>query len=180
MPTDYTSLKQDILDFLERGGDPTITAKLDTIISLSESWINRRLAGYQREVTASLAANSEGEIALPFGFVGMRSVYFNDEPQLYSISGSTLSVRNGAAQSYAVTYFAKLTALSETNPTNWLMDAAPDAYLDACLMRACIFLQDAANANAYGTNAAAAIDELTMQNTVAQYSRATIQMRIAP
>lgn len=179
--SNYTELKAEILAFLERDGDATVTDRLDTIIPLAESWINRRLAGYQRELSAPIVTDGNGIGTLPAGFVGARTLRRADGRTFsYDVSGSTITVTAGASQSLNLLYLSRLVGLSDANPTNWLLDASPDAYLDACLMRASILLQDPAGAAAYEGSAAAAIDDLTIQNQAAQYAnqRFAIPVRV--
>lgn len=176
--SNYAELKAEILSFLEREGDSKVTPKLDTIIALAESWINRRLRGYQREVTASVTADAAGIVPLPAGFVGARSVSMNGRPAAYSMTGTSLVIERGADGTFDLVYLVRLAPLSLLVPTNWLLQAAPDAYLDACLMRASILLQDPEGAAAYGGSAASAIDELTVQNTIAQYANARFTMPV--
>lgn len=174
--SNFTELKAEILEFLERTGDAAVTGRLDTIVPLAESWINRRLGGYQREIKVTLIADAVGDIALPVGFTGVKTISMNRRPYRYSVSGSTLTVESGANGTFDLVYLSRLVPLTDANPTNWLLDAAPDAYLDACLMRACIFLQDAAAAQGYGGTAGDSLDELTKQNMAAQYSNASLKI----
>lgn len=172
MITDYTSLKSAVTAWLERDGDTSLSAQLPTIISMSESWLKRQLVGYQREITTTLAADADGVVALPSDFIGIRSVYFGTRPYKYSISGTSLTVNNGAGYTFDVTYYASLPALSDENTTNWLLELAPDVYLYACMAQASAFSQDWQNAAIYEAKATQFLEELNLQNTVAQYGRA--------
>lgn len=172
----YAGLSASLQTWAERTYTQT---QVDEFIAMAEAAFNRRLLGYQREVTTTLATDANGIVALPSGFLGMRSVIQNDLPFQYGISGSSLQITDGASQSFAVTYFAKLAPLSGTNATNWLLDAAPDAYLFMCRALQCAFEEDVAG-QTFEARALGIIDDLTMQNTVAQYARASVTMRIAP
>lgn len=173
---DYAGLKTAINEWADRGYDDT---KLDEFIALAEAAIRRRLIGYRREVTDTLTTDANGEVALPSDFLGIRSIYDGTTPYQWNISGSTLYVTDGASRAFDVTYFAKLPALSDDNPTNWLLDEAPDAYLFMCRAYQCAFIEDP-NAPAWESRAFGILDELNVQNTVAQYSRTGYRMRQAP
>lgn len=163
--TDFASLKSTAASWLERDID-------DAVVSMAESWLKRQLTGYQREVTATLTTDSTGAVALPADFLGIRSVYSGRQPFKYSISGSSLRVNNGASRVFDVTYYARLAPLSDSNPTNWLLLQAPDIYLYALLAQASAFAQDWQNAAIYEAKATEFLDQLNLQNTVAQYGRA--------
>lgn len=166
---------------LQTWGERTYSqAQIDEFISMAEAAFNRRLLGYQREVTATLTMDADGDVALPTGFLGIRSVYdASDVPHRYSISGSSLNVIDGESEAFTVTYFARLTPLTSTETSNWLLAAAPDAYLFMCRALQCAFEEDP-RAEVFEARALGIIDELTMQNTVAQYGRAGVTMRVAP
>jgi hypothetical protein len=58
-------------------------------------------------------------------------------PSAYSVVGSDFQFfpapEAGSSYTAALTYWQKIPALSEANPTNWLLTAAPDAYLYGAL-----------------------------------------------
>lgn len=165
---DFAALKSAVNAWATRNYSDDL---LNQFIELAEARIRRNLVGYQREITASMVADGNGVIALPAGFLGMRSVYYNDLPYRYSISGSSLTVIDGAGYTFDVTYFGTLPALSDSNTTNWLLDAAPDVYLWLVKAQAREFNEEwelAAGLEAKGLQALA---DLNLQSTVAQYSR---------
>ena len=178
MITDYTSLKEAVLAWLEREGDTALSGQINTIISLAESWLRRQLAGYQREIATTLTTDGTGAVALPIDFIGVKGVSLANVPYSYSISGTTLVVARGASRTFDVVYYGKLPGLSETNPTNWLLSLAPDVYLYACLARASAFAQDWQNAAIYEGNATEALTQVNMQNAVAQYGRSGMNLPV--
>lgn len=170
---DYTSLSAAISTWATRTYSQ---AQTDEFIQLAESAFNRRLQGYQRETTTTLTADTNGDIALPADFLGMRSVYDGDDAYTYNISGSTLNVIDGESRGFTVTYYAKLLPLSATNTSNWLLAAAPDAYLFMCKAQQRAFEEEFQTAAGFEGKALAIIDELSMQNTVAQYGRMSLRV----
>jgi len=173
---DYAGLKTAINDWSDGGYDD---AKLDEFIDLAEAAIRRRLVGYQREITTTLTTDADGEVALPSDFLGIRSVYYDTTPYRWNISGSTLYITDGESRSFEVTYYAKLPELSDSNPTNWLLDEAPDAYLFMCRAYQLAHDEDP-GAQVWEQKAFGILDDFNVQNTVAQYSRTGLRLRQAP
>ena len=165
---DIAGLKSAVNNWSERSFSDD---QLNEFIELAEARIRRNLTGYQREVTESLAADADGVVALPSGFLGMRSVYFNGRPYQYSISGSSFTVRDGGGYTFDVTYFSSLPALTDGNPTNWLLDMAPDVYLWLVKAQAREFNEEWELASGLEARGLSALADLNLQSTVAQYSR---------
>lgn len=165
---EFSDLKNAVNNWSERSYDDAL---LNQFVELAEARIRRNLVGYQREITASMIADSEGVIALPTGFIGLRSVYYNDLPYRYSISGSNVTVLDGAGYTFDVTYFGTLPALSDSNTTNWLLDIAPDVYLWLVKAQAREYNEEWEAASGLEAKGLQALSELNLQSTVAQYAR---------
>jgi hypothetical protein len=60
------------------------------------------------------------------------------QPQVYAVSGSSLLIAPSPDAAYTIrlVYKQALPALSENNPTNWLLNKQPDLYLAASLAMA--------------------------------------------
>ena len=69
-----------------------------------------------------------------------------------------------AAYSVALTYYARIPALSDANPTNWLLDIAPDLYLYGSLLAADAFLRDGEAAVGWKALYEQGIEELKASN----------------
>jgi hypothetical protein len=61
-------------------------------------------------------------------------------------------------------YYAKLSKLSTTNTTNWLLTAAPDVYLYGALMQAAPYLQDDARIAVWASMYRAGLEELALSD----------------
>lgn len=173
---DFASLKTAVNNWAERSYSDS---QLNEFIELAEARIRRNLVGYQREVTASLAADSNGAFTLPTDFLGMRAVYYQNRPYRYNISGSTATVIDGAGYTFDVTYFGKLPALSDTNTTNWLLDEAPDAYLWLVKAQSREFNEEWEAAAGLEAKGLSALADLNLQSTVAQYARTGMQLPVS-
>lgn len=181
MITDRQSLEAVILAWLERDGDTALEGQVGTIIQNAESWLNRKLLGYQREVVGTLAVDADGYAALPTGALGIAGISYLGIPKRFQVSGTQIYVPNYGNYTLDIVYYSKLMPLEDDADTNWLLEVAPDAYLYACLSQASIFAQDIQNASVYASQAEGILNELILQNTVAQYGRAGLSLpRHAP
>jgi hypothetical protein len=66
------------------------------------------------------------------------------KPEYFSIVGNQLEVIPSPDTEYSaeLTYYAKITALSDANTSNWLLAYAPDLYLYGALLEATPYLKD--------------------------------------
>lgn len=175
---DYTTLTAAIGTWAERTYD---AAQTDLFILMAEAEIDLELDGYQRETTVVMTTDADGNVALPADFLSIRSIYdANEDPFRYQISGSTLFVEDGASTAFDVTYRQKLTPLSAANPTNWLIDAVPNIYLFMASAQQRAYEEEFQAAAGFEAKGKALIDKLTSRNTVAQYGRASLNIRQAP
>lgn len=69
-------------------------------------------------------------------------------PTGYAIVGSTINVRPLGDGDLTITYYGKIPALTRSNPTNWLLEKAPDAYLYALVEEIAIWESNADKAGA--------------------------------
>ena len=166
-------------------------------ILLAESKINRRLGPqYRRETTTTLNTDANGEVSLPSGFIGMRSItrdLAGSQPLIpvswralinlnayeesgvpvnYAISGSTLKVAPICDDNFIAVYWASLTALSDANASNWLLAHSPDVYLFYCRAAQAAFEEEFDKAAVFEAQAEKGLDEVVGQGTVAQYAAA--------
>jgi hypothetical protein len=165
----YSGLKSSIAEWLARS-DLT-TAQVEDIILMFEKEANRNLRVRQMETSTSLTPAS-GEASLPSDFLAVRSLTWEGSttaqleyvhpdwlrakypsaedgtPAVFTIEGSTLSIRPTSTTSLTLRYWQKIPALEDQGDagTNWLLTAHPDVYLAGCLYRAQKFLQNAQGA----------------------------------
>ena len=66
----------------------------------------------------------------------------------YTVVGSTIKVRPIMDGDLTVTYYGKIPALTPANPTNWLLEKAPDVYLYALVTEIAIASKDQAGVQA--------------------------------
>lgn len=165
--TTYAELKGAISNWLNRGD---LTSIIPDFITLAEADINRtlRVSSQMKRSTATL----DGQFSdLPTDFGQMDHVQLNDtvpyalkyvdpaeldrqreaffsvpgKPREYTIIGSTIEVAPEPDDEYEVeiVYYTRgVVALSGTNPSNWLLEKHPDAYLYGALLHSAPYLHD--------------------------------------
>ena len=184
--TTYTELKSSLADWLNR---TDLTSALADFISLAEAQMERQLRTRQMIVraTASFAAAAEYG-TVPDDFLETKSIKLDTNPvtslsfqtiegmdQLsnttYLSSGKPLyftvvgnqfrllPIPDGAYTADLV-YYAKLTKLSSTVATNWLLTQAPDVYLYGALLQAAPYLQDDARISVWSSLYLAGLEQL--------------------
>lgn len=182
MINDYASLRATAYAWL---WDKSVTANLPHFIELAEFYLQDRIKirGWEVRKTATLSAEY---LALPTDFIEMRNIQLNENPlivlkpktalqmdeeyptsetgtpEAFTIIGSELQIKPVADRGYTVemAYVAKLTALSDSNPTNWLITNRPNIYLYATLREAAIALNDPTRIETYQRLCNGLIDEL--------------------
>lgn len=161
----YTDLKGAVAKWLSRRSD--LTDVIPDFIALGEARIAREMR-LQRMITAgqTLAALAGvNTVALPDGWLEFTSVRIGSSatpltrrspqllgdawaaagsgmPQQYDIEGNNLLLGPMPDADYTVyvSYYAKLTALSDTNATTWLLADHPGLYLWSALAEAAPFI----------------------------------------
>ena len=158
-----------MLDWIARS-DVTDAVLSDCVV-MFESVANRQLRVRQMETSTTLTPSS-GEATLPTDYLAWRSVTWEgdptvqleyveprwmraaynstdaDTPTVFTIEGSTFSLRPTSTTSVTLRYWQKIPDLA-TNSTNWLLSAHPDVYLHGCLYEVYKYLRDADGAVAY-------------------------------
>lgn len=94
-------------------------------------------------------------------------------PRVYAISGTSsgreiqLYPAPDKAYTAALVYYGKPTALSGSNPSNWILAEAPDAYLYGALLQSAPFLRDEGRIQVWQTLYESAVTALqTMDRTI--------------
>lgn len=101
----------------------------------------------------------------PEEMVARKTAYPNasGDPQAFSVVGSQLQFWPWAAGTFAdaeLTYWAKVPALTDAAPTNWLLTNHPDIYLYTSLIQSAPYLSENARIQVWGVLASTALDDL--------------------
>lgn len=144
---DYSDLLVQVADYTGRDDFGHVFPRL---VSFTEIKLNRVLRVGGMETSTTLTTNSSGNVALPAGFLEMRQVKNSSGTVLDAVTptagdfihgpyaGTTVNwyVKGGtfytvpySEATFSVVYYTKITSLSPTNTTNWLLTDAPLLYL---------------------------------------------------
>jgi hypothetical protein len=151
---DYSTLISVIADELDRDD---LTATIPQFIQLAEAVLNRELRTPDMESSTLLNATSEN-VALPSDYLAMRSIYIEGSPDRPLRGMAPTAIRQqfdgsaGTPVAYTLVsgglrlepppsstiqlqldYFARIEGLSDSSPSNWMLEKNPDVYLDASL-----------------------------------------------
>jgi len=193
----YTTLKSSIANWFAKSNVTSSDSIVDDCIDLAEAEVNRRLR-LRFMVSTATATVTAGDttVALPDDFLELRGAYRDGSPQSsleYCTPEQLNSISNSSRAPYAfsiigsnlafpgpdsdgseieLTYYAKPTALSASNETNWLTTNAPQVYLFGALKYAAIYAGDDADAQRYGTLFEGALSALTTEEAFSAYGPA--------
>lgn len=153
---------------------------LTDFIYLAEREMERVLPVAAREVSTALAVTGQ-TAALPIDFKAVRhitvgsgvplglaaaSVVANNKctgcPNAYAIIAQQIwfsPIPNGA-QNGTLVYERRITPLTDSSPSNWVLDKHPDAYFYGALVQAADFIEDPAKIGRYRTMFEAVIGQI--------------------
>lgn len=152
----YSDLVTALEGYLNRAD---YTPQIPTFITLTEARLNRLLDDPEMEQRATITGTAQ-YTALPSDFKRIIGVTTGGVP-LQQVSGSTITSLNqsytGTPRQYAIVdgaitfapissantisilYVRRIPPLSDSEPTNWLIELAPDLYLYGALLQAHIY-----------------------------------------
>lgn len=161
----YSDLQGEVASWLRRAD---LSAEIPTFVALAEAQMNRRLR--VRAMAARLSPSWADEyVDLPADFLAEREVSLTDgsgakhrlaylapepmdlaslspssgRPRFYGLYGGQMRLHPSPDQAYAaeLVYLQAIPALSDANPSNWLLAAHPDAYLYGALAQSAPYLK---------------------------------------
>jgi len=173
--TTYTELKTSIGDWLNRSD---LTTAIPDFISLAEAQIERTLRTRQMIVRANASFDAQYG-AVPSDFLEVKSLKLTStnpqtplsflsidaldnemtkytasgKPKFFGVVGGQFRIVPTPDSNYTteLTYYAKLTKLSSSVSSNWLLASSPDIYLYGALLQAAPYLQDDARIQTWAT-----------------------------
>lgn len=193
----YDDLKAAVGRWLHRT-DLAVVA--EDLITLFQMRANRNLRVRQMETTLSQSVTGQ-TVSLPadwLEFIGQPTL--SGKPQsfvtrdqfkrldglvhvfeqgYFSIFGSSLrlNVDVSAGVTLAFDYYAKIPALSDTNPTNWLLEDGADVYLYGSLLEAAPYLNNDARIATWQGLLTTAMNDLQAASDTAKTSGGTLEIR---
>lgn len=142
--TNYSELQSAVATWLDR---TDLADVMPDFIALGENYINYGggASGINceplrvREMHKDISLPVENGIAvLPHDFLSLISISKTASEQAlsYRIIGEDLRLNDWQGGDVNLIYYARISALSDANPTNWLLQKHPDIYLRTTQMMA--------------------------------------------
>ena len=198
--TNYSTLISTVADYLNR---QDLTAQIPTFIQFAEADMNTRLRTREMIVRAT-TTNDDEFVRLPLDFleginlqiVGgqspLRFITLDEADMVNAAQGYTAPtfypLMNGAIElvpppatgvdvEIEMVYYGKITSLSESNTTNWLLTKAPDVYLYGALTHAAPFLMDDQRISVFGSFYSQRIEALNDESQKSLHSGSPLVAR---
>lgn len=198
----YAELKTAIADFLNR---EDLTSMIPTFIALAESKINRDVRHWRMESRAETEIDSQfhalptdwletirfhtnGDGTNPIELISMSQMQkrrtVNDDasgrPSFYAHVGGQFEFYPTPDGTYSsdLLYYAKLSALSDSNTTNWLLSEAPEVYLYGSLLHSAPYLQEDERIQTWGALYLEAAGALNDASNAAKWSGSGMRMKV--
>lgn len=191
----YAELQTEVIDWSYR---TDLDSRIPNFIALCESDLQVRckLVDFEASATVTL---TDGVGTLPTGFSGMRAVYWNGDVTkplkyvtpdrydtlqnetgdgvFYTLTGSSIKVSPPGSGDVVMTYKARFTPLSNTDPTNVLLTNYPDAYLHGTLLQLRTFCKDRQGMADELALYEAAVKRIEIDNNQRKYAGATLEVK---
>ena len=197
----YAELKTAISNYLNRSD---LTSDIDTFIDNVEAELNRRLRTKDMIKRATATADSQ-YLTVPTDWIEAINVEItsNDFSPLFQQSIESLDVyrksnNNSTGQpiyfamvddsielaptpdaeyTLQLTYYAKISALSDSNTSNFVSVSHPDVYLYGALKHASIFLMEDERIPMFTQQFEKALEEMRLEQEKAAFGKGSLMMR---
>lgn len=188
---DFPGLVSTIVSYAFRAGDAEFEAMVPTFIQLTESRINRTLRVAEMEQVTDIALTG-GAGALPADYLQIRRVHagspsvelelvtpgwagsayptnYGGPARHFTIVGNTIQSYPSSTGPLSIVYYAKIPPLTETSPTNWLLEKAPELYLYGALTEAAPYMLDDGRIQGWMTLFLGALKELRAADVMGRF-----------
>ena len=200
--TTYDELKASIADFLNRDD---LTSVIPDFITLAESNLNMTVRHWRQEKRSTAEIDTQYS-AIPADFLEVISFHISsgDYRSLELISQAEMQDRryksgdaSGKPAFYAITageievyptpdgtydaelyYYSRITALSESNTSNWLLEYFPEAYLYGSLLHSAPYLKDDERVQVWASLYANAINAINAESEKSKFGGSGRRMKI--
>lgn len=201
--TNYSDLKTQVANYL---GRTDLTSQIPTFISFAEIRLSRELRIRQMLKTSTATmTGGDSTVGLPSDFLEMRDLFVDGNPRIavsyvtpsnftrdtratesgkpvfYTMRGQEFEFAPVPDTNYTLQmlYYAKPTALSDSNTSNVFLANCPDALLYASLLEAEPYLMNDARTEVWTNLYRAATNNLNNSDEQAEYAGVPISMKIA-
>ena len=200
--TTYDELKASIADFLNRDD---LTSVIPDFITMAEAEFNRSIRHWRMEKRSTAEIDTQYS-AIPSDFLEAIRFYItsNDTRPLELISQGELLDRkyrsantSGKPAYYAITageievypvpdgtytaelyYYSRISALSASNTSNWLLQYFPDAYLYTALVHSAPYLKDDVRTQVWASFAQNAVAGINAESEATKFGGSGRRMKI--
>lgn len=196
--TDYTTLQATIADWLDR---QDLAPVIPSFIRLAEAEIERKVRTSDMEARAVVTVD-EPYVSLPADFLQLRRLsavvggaarqlpiltaeQMGDfmeahpeagPPQVAAVVAGQIQLGPAPDGQYELelVYYRKIPALSGDNPTNWLLEKYPDAYLYGALQHSAPYIRDDGRVAMWADKFTAVLREIGAADERALYGNAKL------
>jgi hypothetical protein len=197
----YSTLRSDVADWLNR---TDLTERIPSFIRLAEARFNRELRVRQM-VKRAVGLLEDNYITLPGDWLEAKNVQINADgrprkleymtleqaddfnaasggsgvPMYFNVTGNQLEIipRPTGEPQIELTYYSAIPALSNSEPSNWLLTTWPDLYLYGTLAHSAPYLKDDERLATWAQLFLKAMDEVVTSDQRAQYSGSILKAR---
>jgi|TARA_R110002012_G_scaffold63579_1_gene167244 hypothetical protein len=197
--TTYAELQSTIADWLNRDD---LTNVIPDFITLAEAQFNRSIRHRKMVERATATLNSrysatpgdwlqtvqlhlQTDPIQPLEYVTEEGINehrsqssASGRPKYFTMVGTEYEVYPAPDDSYVaeVVYYAKVTPLSDSNTSNWLLDLSPDIYLYGALIQSAPYLKDDERLAVWASIYQKLIEDMNVSD---ERSRGQVSMRMA-
>lgn len=200
--TTYDELKTSIADFLNRDD---LASVIPDFISLAEADMNRGLRHWRQEKRSTAEIDTQYS-AMPADFLEVISFHISsgDYRSLELVSKAQMQDRryksgdtSGKPAFYAITageievyptpdgtynaelyYYSRITALSDSDTSNWVLEYFPDAYLYGALVHSSPYLKEDERTQVWASLYANAISAINAESEKSKFGGSGRRMKI--
>ena len=197
----YSELKTSIANYLNRSD---LTSDIDTFIDNVEAELNRRLRSKDMIKRATATADSQ-YLTVPsdwleainieitannFSPLFQQSIESLDvyrkannnstgQPVYYAMVDDSIELAPSPDSSYTLqlTYYAKISALSDSNTSNFVSASHPDVYLYGALKHASIYLMEDERIPMFTQQFEKALEEMRLAQEKSAFGKGSLMMR---
>ena len=197
----YAELKTAIANYLNRSD---LTSDLDTFIDNVEAELNRRLRTKDMIKRATATADAQ-YISVPTDWLEAINVQIDSnefsplfqqsiesmdvyrksnnnstgQPVYYAMVDDTIELAPTPDSQYTLqlTYYAKISSLSDSNTSNFVSVSHPDVYLYGALKHASIYLMEDERIPMFTQQFEKALEEMRLEQEKAAFGKGSLMMR---
>lgn len=200
--TTYAELKTAIADFLNRDDLDSVAS---TFVSLAETDMQRKVRHWRMEKRSTAEIDTQYS-AIPADFVEAVRFYVTSgdtqplelisqaelldrkrknmntsgKPMFYALTAGEIEVYPAPDATYTAElyYIARIPALSDSNTTNWLLDAYKDAYLYGSLIHSAPYLKEDARIQTWAALYQSAVDAINTESEKGKFGGSGLRLKI--